>query len=155
MNVLVTVGTTSFDPLVEAIDTGPFADKALLQIADGDYQPRSARWFKFDKNIQKHIDNADVVVCHAGAGSIYNLLERGIVPLVVPNTIRRDQHQLEIARWLAKKQYAVVAMNVSEVNRKLADYQNDKLNCNAFNEQRFFYQDKLIELVRSAIEIRH
>ncbi len=153
VNVFVTVGTTSFDPLVDAIDNGPFAASALIQIADGDYQPKNARWFNFEPDIQKHIDSADVVVCHAGAGSIFKLLEKGIVPLVVPNTVRRDKHQLEIARWLTEKNYAVVAMSAAEVNQKLFDYPDEKLNCVAFNEKRFFYQNELNELVRGHMGI--
>jgi len=153
VNVFVTVGTTSFNPLVKAIDNGSFADSALIQIADGDYQPVNARWFNFEPGIQSHIDNADVVVCHAGAGSIFRLLEQGIVPLVVPNTVRRDKHQLEIARWLKQKRYAVVAMDPAEVNQKLIDYPHEKLGCVAFCEKRFFYQNELNELVRTRLGI--
>lgn len=153
MNVFVTVGTTSFDPLVKAVDTGIFADSALIQIADGDYQPVNARWFSFEPGIQNHIDNADVVVCHAGAGSVFKLLEQGKIPLVVPNTIRRDKHQLEIARWLKQKKYAVVAMKVEEVNQKLIDYPDEKLTCVPFSEKRFFYQKELNELVRTRLGI--
>ncbi len=153
VNVFVTVGTTSFDPLVEAIDNGPLAASALIQIADGARQPENARWFNFEPDIQKHIDSADVVVCHAGAGSIFKLLEKGIVPLVVPNTVRRDKHQLEIARWLIEKRYAVVAMSPAEVNQKLIDYPEEKLSCVAFSEKRFFYQNALNELVRGHMGI--
>lgn len=153
MNIFVTVGTTSFDPLVEAIDKGPFADTALMQIADGDYQPVNARWFSFEPGIQNYIDNADVVVCHAGAGTVFKLLEQGKIPLVVPNTVRRDKHQLEMARWLKQKNYAVVAMSTGEVNQKLIEYSDEKINCVAFSEKRFFYQKALNDLVRTHLGI--
>lgn len=151
VNVFATVGTTSFNPLVEALDKGSFSASSTIQIADGTYQPKSALWFRFEPNIQKHIDNADVIVCHAGAGSIFRLLGEGKVPLVVPNTERRDKHQLEIARWLVEKRYAVVAMSAAEVNQKLHDYPEEKLNCTAFAEKRFFYKEVLNELLRYQI----
>lgn len=153
MNIFVTVGTTSFDPLVKAVDTGPFADSAIIQTADGDYQPLNARWFSFEPGIQNYINNADVVVCHAGAGSVFKLLEQNKIPLVVPNTIRRDKHQLEIARWLKQKKYAVVAMKAEEVNQKLIEYPDEKRNCIEFSERRFFYQKELNELVSARLGI--
>jgi len=155
MNVFVTVGTTSFDPLVETVDQGKYASSALIQIADGIYEPTVAQWFTFQPGIQKHIDQADVVVCHAGAGSIFRLLESGIVPLVVPNTVRRDKHQLEIARWLQRNRYAVVAMSPSQVNEKLDSYPDAVKKCVAFSEKRFFYQAELNQLIRTHMVIHN
>ncbi|ASJ74541.1 PssE/Cps14G family polysaccharide biosynthesis glycosyltransferase [Granulosicoccus antarcticus] len=149
MNIFVTVGTTSFDPLVEAVDKGPYAKNALIQIADGLYEPAVARWFRFEPGIQAHIDKADVVVCHGGGGSIFSLLEAGIVPLVVPNTLRRDKHQLEIARWLQRNSFAVVAMYPEQVNEVLESYEEAKQSCVAFTERRFFYQEPLNRMVRA------
>lgn len=149
MKLFVTVGTTPFDSLVEAVDGGPYAHDAQLQIADGQYEPKVAQWFRFRPGIQELIASADVVVCHAGAGSIYSLLEAGIVPVVVPNTERRDQHQLEIARWLARMRYAVVAMKPENINDVLDGYQQAREDCVAFSEQRFFYQDELNQVLRT------
>lgn len=149
MNIFVTVGTTSFDPLVEAVDQGPYAQSALIQIADGHYEPKTARWFRFQSGIQAYIDSADVVVCHGGGGSVFSLLEAGIVPLVVPNTLRRDKHQLEIARWLQRNRYAVVAMHTDQVNAELDGYDDARKNCVAFAERRFFQQELLNGIVRT------
>lgn len=149
MKVFVTVGTTSFDPLVEAVDQGPYAKSALIQIADGHYEPKTARWFRFQSGIQAHIDSADVIVCHGGGGSVFSLLEAGIVPLVVPNTLRRDKHQLEIARWLQRNHYAVVAMSPDQINAKLDSYEDAKKSCVAFAERRFFHQESLNRIVRT------
>lgn len=151
MNIFLTVGTTSFDTLVKAVDTGSHAKNTVMQIADGNYAPKMARSFSFQLGIQEYIDKADVVVCHAGAGSIFRLLQAGLVPLVVPNTERQDKHQLEIARWLERKRYAVVAMNPSEVNLALDSYIKRRQECVQFSEQRFFYQDSLNQLVRKLV----
>ena len=143
MKIFVTVGTTSFDPLVETIDKGPHATDSLIQIADGEYKPTEAKWFVFKADIQKYIDEADIVVCHAGCASVFQMLESGIVPLVVPNTNRRDKHQLEIARWVERKRYGVVAMSPKMINDALSGYMNKKESCVSFTEKRFFYQGYL------------
>jgi len=153
VRIFVTVGTTAFDPLVEAIDKGPHAADALIQIADGEYKPTKAEWFVFRPGIQKYIDEAEIVVCHAGCASVFQMLDSGIVPLVVPNTIRRDKHQLEIARWVERKNYGVVAMNPEQVNDALSGYPEKKEHCVSFNEKRFFYQEYLDSQVRKYMNI--
>jgi len=153
VNVFVTVGTTAFDPLVEAVDRGGHAGHALLQIGDGEYVPANARWFRFEPGIRRHVEAADVVVCHAGAGSVFGLLESGIVPLVVPNTVRRDKHQLEIARWLTRNRYAVVAMDPMDVNATLDGFPAARERCVPFAERRFFEQATLNRLVRARMGI--
>lgn len=153
MKIFVTVGTTAFDPLVEAIDKGPHAADSTIQIADGEYEPTVAQWFVFRPDIQKHIDEADIVVCHAGCASVFGMLESGIVPLVVPNTMRRDKHQLEIARWVERKNYGVVAMSPEQINDTLSGYMKKKESCVKFNERRFFYQDHLNSEVRKYMKL--
>lgn len=147
VKVFVTVGTTSFDPLIEVVDKGEFASVATLQIAEGKYAPTYAEWFRFDDQLQVHIQKADIVVCHAGAGSIFSLLQAGIVPIVVPNTIRRDQHQLEIAHWLERNRYALVALQVGSVNKLISEYNCRLKACVAFKEKRFFYKKELNQLI--------
>ena len=148
MNIFVTVGTTSFDSLVQAIDQGPHGINTIIQTADGKYAPNTATCFKFQQNIQEHVDNADIVVCHAGAGSVFRLIQNGLIPLVVPNTERRDKHQLEIARWLTLKKYAVVAMTVDTVNDTISNYPELRNHCVQFSEKRFFFNDSLNQIVR-------
>ena len=49
------------------------------------------------------VDQADVVVCHAGAGSLTMALAAGRCPVFVPRRVsvgeQIDDHQLELARW--------------------------------------------------------
>jgi len=147
MSIFVTVGTTRFDLLVSTIDKGQHASIATLQVANGEYEPQHANWFRFTSSIDEYIDKADIVICHAGAGSIFNLLQAGHVPIVVPNTVRRDKHQLEIARWLDRNNFAVVAFEPEEVNVVIDNYAELKNNCAAFNTPRFFYSENLNQLI--------
>lgn len=151
MNVFVTVGTTAFDALIESVDSGPFAENALLQIAEGEYTPKRATWIRFDAAIQDRIDEAEVVICHCGAGSVFGLLQAGIVPVVVPNLSRRDKHQAQLARWLAANRFCVVAMTPEGVNEAIDSYAEQKKNCVPFDVKRFFWTDEFNQLIRTSL----
>nr|XP_057904991.1 UDP-N-acetylglucosamine transferase subunit ALG13 homolog isoform X2 [Doryrhamphus excisus] len=115
--VFVTVGTTSFDELIEKI-TSASAIKALkdrgyerlvLQVGRGSFLPDSQTCphvnlevFRFKDSIAKDMEQADLVVSHAGAGSCLEALGAGKALLVVVNDKLMDNHQMELARQLHK-----------------------------------------------------
>ncbi|KAM9375371.1 UDP-N-acetylglucosamine transferase subunit ALG13 [Pholidichthys leucotaenia] len=115
MKVFVTVGTTSFDKLIETI-TSSEAVQALrargyeclvLQVGRGSLLPDAdscphilLEAFRFKDSIAQDIKQADLVISHAGAGSCLETLGAGKPLLVVINEKLMDNHQLELARQL-------------------------------------------------------
>lgn len=64
-------------------------------------------WFRFAPSLDEHVKSADLVVSHAGAGSVFEAL-RAKKPLVVAvNAALMDNHQAELAHALAKKGHLV------------------------------------------------
>ena len=61
--------------------------------------------------LQAAIARADVVVTHAGVGSVLTCLQQGKVPVVLPRTARHgehiDDHQMQFAALLARRGLAV------------------------------------------------
>lgn len=115
MSVLVTVGTTRFDSLIKYIDEA-FAESPItftFQIADGKYEPVNFPFFTFSDDIEKYYRESDLVICHAGAGTIYKLLEIKKKIIIVPNTERRDNHQLDIAAYMEANGYALTVTDFS------------------------------------------
>jgi beta-1,4-N-acetylglucosaminyltransferase len=109
MKVLVTVGTTRFDSLIKYIDE-VFADSFIaftFQIADGKYEPVNFPFFTFSNDIETYYRESDLVICHAGAGTIYKLLEIKKKIIIVPNTERTDNHQLDITSYMGANGYAL------------------------------------------------
>ena len=109
MRVLVTVGTTRFDSLIRYIDE-VFADSLIaftFQIADGKYEPVNFPFFTFSNDIETYYRESDLVICHAGAGTIYKLLEIKKKIIIVPNTERTDNHQLDITSYMGANGYAL------------------------------------------------
>nr|XP_046477745.1 UDP-N-acetylglucosamine transferase subunit ALG13 homolog [Neodiprion pinetum] len=114
--VFVTVGTTKFDKLINAV-TAPEVLQALsnrgynhliLQIGksslDPDCSPRHGfrriEYFNLSPSIQEQMTSADLVISHAGAGSCLEALEAKKPLIVVTNELLMDNHQLELAEQL-------------------------------------------------------
>lgn len=118
MNIFVTVGTTKFDSLIETVDLISFLNEheVTYQISNGNYHPKNGIFFKFTEDLNQIIDSSDLIITHAGAGSIYSLLESGKKLIVAPNLERVDKHQLEIAQYCFEKNYCSVAFELSDLS---------------------------------------
>ena len=79
MNILVTDGTTAFDELIAVIDEKFEGDKSVDIVAQTSsssiYTPKNFESFRFSDDFQSYVDSADLIVTHAGAGSVYSMLE--------------------------------------------------------------------------------
>src|SRR5688572_15053114 len=100
--VFVTVGTTPFPSLVRFFDMPSNACEVVIQHADSSSVLNYAKGFPFAPSLRDWQEWADVVVTHAGAGSVYELLERGQKAVVIPNLDRSDKHQLDLAAYIEK-----------------------------------------------------
>lgn len=84
------------------------ADRVTWQlgVTDGGELPGTVHKSVSATEFDDHATAADVVICHAGVGTILRLLELGISPIVVPRLHRRnehvDDHQLQVASTLAR-----------------------------------------------------
>ncbi|KAF7654121.1 hypothetical protein LDENG_00073760 [Lucifuga dentata] len=114
-SVFVTVGTTSFDELIESITSADAIqvlkargyEHLVLQVGRGSLLPGpescphvKLEAFRFKDSIAEDIKQADLVISHAGAGSCMEVLGAGKPLLVVVNDKLMDNHQLELARRL-------------------------------------------------------
>ncbi|KAI4501612.1 hypothetical protein M0802_003489 [Mischocyttarus mexicanus] len=114
--VFVTVGTTSFDDLISTI-LNPEVLEALnlrgynylsLQIGKSSLKPdctprcgfKHIEYFQLSSSIENYVQKADLVISHAGAGSILEALEAKKHLIVVTNQLLMDNHQLELAQQL-------------------------------------------------------
>lgn len=107
--IFVTVGTNEarFDRLLRAVDGLDVGEGLVVQHGPSAIRPARARcvdYLDYDQVVEA-MREADVVVTHAGVGSVMTALMSGKRPVVVPR-LRRfgeavDDHQLEFARSLA------------------------------------------------------
>lgn len=94
---------------------------ALSQTAYGDRIEYKGKLhivtFPFDHDLASFIDLADIVVAHAGTGSILDVLRQKKKLLVVSNDKLMDNHQHEIARAFESKQH-VCALTSTEIEHR-------------------------------------
>lgn len=131
--VFVTVGTTHFDELISATDTKEFAaavcnagyKRLIIQAGEGSYIPHrlfpsdsnscklrngiDVEWFSYAPSLDPYFSVSKLVITHAGAGSIFETLKRGIPVVTVPNATLMDNHQTELADRLAADNVLAVA----------------------------------------------
>ncbi|XP_004300032.1 PREDICTED: UDP-N-acetylglucosamine transferase subunit ALG13 homolog [Fragaria vesca subsp. vesca] len=124
--VFVTVGTTSFDALVKAVDTQEVKEELsrrgytnlLIQMGRGSYIPSKSEgdddsivvdYFTFSSSIAEYLRAASLVISHAGSGSIFETLQLRKPLIVVVNEDLMDNHQSELAEELADRKHLYCA----------------------------------------------
>lgn len=116
MNIFVTVGHTRFDSLFKQIDRICRDEWHFVsQIYDGTYIPKCGEHFAYTQEIARYYEKADVVITHAGAGTVYSLLEMGKTIIVVANSDRIDTHQDDLIRYVEESNFAQVCRDLSEL----------------------------------------
>ncbi|TDH65368.1 hypothetical protein CCR75_002991 [Bremia lactucae] len=121
MHAFVTVGTTKFDALIAALDTDACLSALVvrgytslrMQIGHGKYLPRATfpglvlSFYRHDPLYKRDVAEADLIISHAGAGSIMDSLALNKNLVVVVNTMLMDNHQTELAEAMADLKYCI------------------------------------------------
>ena len=158
--IFVTVGTDlPFDRMVRVVDEWAQAthrDDVFAQIGETDWQPAHIAWSKFlqPPEFARRFAEAEVVVAHAGMGTILSALQWEKPILVMPRRAslgeQRNEHQLATARHLSQLGKINVAMDEAELRVML-----DGLNQLRPRERIGAYaSDSLITALREFIEHR-
>jgi len=122
----LTVGSTYFEELVRAADTDAFARalrargfaRLVMQVGYGPYRVRrlvssgegravhasglSVEVVGYEATVHGRLSEAELVITHAGAGSIFEALAMGRTVVAVPNPRLAGNHQEQLARELAR-----------------------------------------------------
>ncbi len=110
--IFVTCGTHTmqFNRLLEMMDSlieeGKVRGRVIAQTGNSTYMPKHYESSKFvdDSKMGKLISRSDIIISHAGAGSIITALSRGKKLIVVPRLKMYgehvDDHQLDLATEL-------------------------------------------------------
>jgi UDP-N-acetylglucosamine transferase subunit ALG13 len=130
--IFVTIGSMfPFDRLIRAMDAWAAANPAaaagmLAQIGDGGYQPAHMRW---ERSLEREayaraVAAADLVVAHAGMGSVITAGEHGKPIVLLPRRAAKGEHtndhQVDTARWLRTRPGVRVADTEADLPAEIA-----------------------------------
>lgn len=129
MRLFVTVGTQcSFDRLIRTVDDWAGRHRrvaAFAQIGPSRFVPQHMDSAPFigAGECRRHVEQADLVIAHAGMGSIITALELGKPIVVMPRRAslgeHRNEHQMATARSLLAQGKVIVAFDEGHLLEKL------------------------------------
>ena len=118
LKIFITVGTVhqfQFKRLVKLVESVLLtSDSVVWQVGNLESAIKNGQAHKemTDTEFSKNIRSADVVISHAGVGSILNTLDAGKYPILIPRLSKHnehiDDHQFEIASLVASFNLAQV-----------------------------------------------
>ncbi len=131
--LFATVGATlPFDRLVASVDQlrrdGVITERVLVQTGEGGLKPAGVECHEtlpFDR-ILATLDEADIVVCHGGTGSLITALRAGCRVVAMPRLFRNaehyDDHQEEVTGAFAARGLISVAHTTEELSAAIVDW---------------------------------
>lgn len=127
--ILVTVGTDlPFNRLVQTVDEWAAAHgrkDVFAQIGETEWTPKHIPFVRFIEPVDfnKRFSEAEVIIAHAGMGTILSALKFGKPLIVMPRRAslgeQRNEHQLATARYLEALGKITVAFEESDLRRRL------------------------------------
>jgi UDP-N-acetylglucosamine transferase subunit ALG13 len=129
--IFVTVGNhfQSFDRLLRAVDgfAPRFTQEIVIQRGYSRYRPQNAKYFDFVPidMAMEYMKKSELVISHAGFGTIMLCREYGVPILIVPRRKKygehMNDHQMEIARVLEerKENNIYVVYDESQLEEKI------------------------------------
>jgi len=178
-NIFVTVGTTSFDRLIELVKTPETlqqmknwkTEQVKVQIGSSKVAEEGSSvlkgigftFYRYKNSLEEDMKWADLIICHAGAGTTLDALDSGKIICVIPNDSLMDNHQSELADCISEKGYGfstkinqfhdvapkisapVTPFPKSNINGFLQILETDllKLDINEVNVAKKQYEEKL------------
>ncbi|WP_299093711.1 PssE/Cps14G family polysaccharide biosynthesis glycosyltransferase [uncultured Metabacillus sp.] len=129
MKVLVTIGSMvekKFTRLFNIIDE--LCEENILngnlvvaQIGFDAYKPKNFKAFDMiaDEEFKKLIDESDLIISHAGTGTVTSCLKKGKKVIIFPRMAQYDEHyddhQLELAEVFTRNKNVLCAKNKKEL----------------------------------------
>ncbi|RME44909.1 MAG: hypothetical protein D6796_11155 [Caldilineae bacterium] len=115
--IFVTVGTTDFDMLVQAMDeiASCLSEEVVAQIGQGRYIPKHCRYFRFAPTLEPYYQQARVVVSHGGLGTIMEVLSHRKKLISVANPDRYDDHQRDLLQVMDSHHHLIWCRSVQHL----------------------------------------
>jgi len=136
--IFVTVGGSSsgFSRLIKKMDdiTESIENEVVMQIGKTDYKPENSKFFDYvsKEEIEKYYRKANIIVGHAGIGTIISSYKYKTQIIIVPRRKEYDEHfddhQMEIAKRLEEEGIGIVIYDVDDLESAIKSVKGSKIN---------------------------
>lgn len=132
--IFVTVGTheQQFNRLIEAIDNlkkkKVIKEEVFIQSGYSDYIPQYCEWKEMlsYEDMNKYMMKSRIIITHGGPGSIFQCINYGKIPIVVPRNPdyneHVDKHQMKFVKKLNDKKSVIGIENIDDLENILNNY---------------------------------
>lgn len=126
--VFVTVGSTDFDPLVQAVDRlAPIIHyKGIMQIGNGKYRPVNLPYFRFASTLESYYRKATIAIAHGGLATTMEILKMGLPLISVNNSDRYDNHQTDLLKTMDSEGYLIWCKQLENLHLSMKTALNKK-----------------------------
>ncbi|MEG2621156.1 MAG: PssE/Cps14G family polysaccharide biosynthesis glycosyltransferase [Bacilli bacterium] len=126
--ILILLGTQDdpftriLDAIVENVKNGKIKDHVIAQIGSTKYDSTLIETFDFlpQKELNKYVEAANVIITHGGVGTIIECLKMNKKIIAVPRLKKygehTNDHQLQIIAEFTDRKYVIPLYNVDEIN---------------------------------------
>lgn len=121
--IFVTVGTTQFDELVEAIDkiAPKLNEEVVMQAGNYGYKPRNCKHFSFADDLHGYFKKANIIIAHGGGGITFEVLNLEKKLISVDNPRVLDGHQGDLLEKLSLEGYLIWCKDLNKIENYIED----------------------------------
>lgn len=155
--ILILLGTQDkpFERLLKEVSKlkkeGAIKDKIIAQVGCTTFDNKEIETFDFKskEEIEDLIDKAKYIITHAGVGTMVECLSKNKKIIVVPRLKKygehTNDHQLQITKEFANKNYIIPLYNVKKLKEKIEEIKTFKPAKYESNTEHF--KEKVISLI--------
>ncbi|NOR71709.1 MAG: hypothetical protein GQ532_18815 [Methylomarinum sp.] len=142
--IFVTVGTTSFDQLIEEVDrlvlTEGWNETVVCQIGNGLFLPKNCEYFRFKPSIDELLSKADIVITHGGT-TVMSLLLSEQKFIAIANTDLADNHQYNMLKKIASVKDILWSDDVKQLSSLVSEVRNKSIQRHSRNSLDMLVKD--------------
>ena len=128
--IFATVGSIPFHRLVQAVDNYAASSEheVIIQSASKSFKSKNCKHQSYYANINKVMQTADIIISHAGVGTIYKILQLKKPAVIIPRRHALgehfDDHQWELSEHLKDSLPFVFLDNIDDLGKAIESCQN-------------------------------
>jgi UDP-N-acetylglucosamine transferase subunit ALG13 len=147
--IFVTVGSQKFQfnrllkKIDELIENKVINEEVFAQIGVSDYKPQNYKYKEFvtQDEFNKYLDEARLIITHAGTGVIVNAIKKGKKVIGIPRLSKFgehvDDHQIQLLNEFANMNLIETCIDEKELKEKIQQIDNKEFKKYDSNNENF------------------